>query len=359
MTDGFNRSIKARAEKLFMLYAFMSRGDNAVRDKKLMAIVISVLLAFAVLVVLVATIGGGLESHRLSRLRIADIDISAEAVGFSDAVLNVSVYIDNDGTGSSGDITLMIKAYDTDTNLLVVTNSTQVGVIRAKETKVVSAPVRVPKRGNYRLRIVVFEDGKRQLQGERVIYGLTSLEPPSAARISIRGIDFLVQAVEEGVPVGKQHVVINTTLYIDNLGPDVSGLRTLIKARDRETELITAREWIDLGLLKSGTTSLHYANLRVLNGRDYLVEVQVWQSGRIIKEGSGMVLLGAFSNKTMRIGVKEKMVEVAPGTNISEFVRTRPAAVRAPVPYPSSGFGSLTMCLALVFGLIILLRKRR
>jgi hypothetical protein len=108
-----------------------------------------------------------------------------------------------------------------------------------------------------------------------------------------------VEAVEASKERTGEYAIINTSLYLDNLGTDVSGLRAFIKARDNETRLITAKSWEDPGTLKEGTTSLHYTELRVLNGRDYIVEVQVWQSERIIKESSGMVLLSPFANRTV------------------------------------------------------------
>jgi len=58
-----------------------------------------------VLVILVATIGGGLERHERSAIRIADIDIAAEALGIAEALLNVTTYLDNGGDAQSGDMT--------------------------------------------------------------------------------------------------------------------------------------------------------------------------------------------------------------------------------------------------------------
>ncbi len=324
---------------------------------------VAVVFAFLVLIALVATIGGGLKSYDLSEIAIADVDISAEALGIADVLLNVTTYLDNSGDAKSGEVAVLVKAYDADTNLLVASNETRVGKIGRRETKSVNTYLKLPKEGGYRLQIVVFEDDKGILRGERKIYGLSRLEPPSVAKISIRELDFLVEAVEAESERDREYAIVNTTLYIDNLGKDVSGLRALIKARDNETRLIADKSWKDLGLLEEGTTSLHYAELRVLNGRDYIFEIQIWQSGRIIKESSGMVILSPFVNRTVVVEAKERTIEISPKVEISDFIRPG-APVTMPVPYPTPvpkapGFETLSAAFALFITFVLLLKKRR
>jgi hypothetical protein len=339
-------------------------------EKRLAIATAAIIVVFLVLIAVVATIGGGLERHEWSDIRIADIDIAAEALGIAEASLHVTTYLDNSGDAESGEIDVVVKAYDADTNLLIMSNQTKVGVIRGSETKSANISVKLPKEGGYKLQIVVFENDKGIQRAETMIYGLTSLEPPSVAKIAIREIDFFVEAVEVEREGTREYARINTTLYIDNLGKDVSGLTALIKARENETRLITDKGWKDLGVLKEGTTSLHYANLRVLNGRDYIVEVQIWQSERIIKESSGMVLLSPFANRTVVVGAKEKTVEISPTFTISDFIR--PPGVYdeggyeapVPLPYPTPmpeepGFAVLPAACALVIVFVLLVRRRR
>ncbi len=333
------------------------------QGKQLAIATVVVVFAFLVLIALVATIGGGLKSYERSEIAIADIDISAEALGIADVMLNVTAYLDNSGGAKSGEIDILVKAYDADTNLLVASNGSKVGEIDGRETKSANTYLKLPKEGGYRLQIVVFEDGKGILRGERKIYGLSRLEPPSVAKISIRELDFFVEAVEveSGRGKEKEYAIVNTTLYIDNLGKDVGGLRALIKARDNETRLIADRGWEDPGVLKEGTTSLHYAELRVLNGRDYIFEIQIWQSERIIKESSGTVLLSPFVNRTVVVEAKEKTVEISPTVEITDFI---PPSAPVPKPYPTPapkapGFETLSAAFALFIVFVLLLKKRR
>jgi hypothetical protein len=338
------------------------------QEKQLAFASVAVVLSFLVLIALVSTIGGGLESHEWSEVTIADIDISAEALDIAEASLNVTTYLDNSGDANSGEINILVKAYDADTNLLVTSKKTQVGEIEGRETKSASTYLKLPKEGGYRLQIVVFEDDKGIQRAETMIYGLTSLEPPSVAKISIREIDFFVEAVELESEGNREYAVINTTLYVDNLGVDVSDLRVLIKARENETRLIADKRWGDLGILNEGTTSLHYAELRVLNGRDYIFEVQIWQSERVIKESSGMVLLSPFANRTVVLESKEKTVEISPAIKISDFIRPtgryEEEGYEAPVPMPmpapeEPGFEVLPAAFALIIAFVLLLKNRR
>ena len=328
----------------------------------------AVILVFLVLVTLVATLGGGLEEHGWSDVRIVDIDIAAEALDIAEASLNVTTYLDNRGDAASGEITLTVKAYDADTNLLITSSPATVGVIAGEETQSASTRVTIPKEGGYKLQIAIFEDGKGIQRAETMIYGLTSLEPPSNAKITIREIDFLVEAVEVAKEGTGEYAIINTTLYVDNLGEDVSGLRALIKARDNATRLIVDKRWKDLGVLKEGTTSLHYTDLRVLNGRDYIVEVQVWQSERVIKESSGMVLLSPFANKTVVLEAKEKTVEISPSIKISDFMglprEYEEEEYARPVPIPAAapeepGFEIVPAVVALVIALAFVLKRKK
>jgi hypothetical protein len=328
------------------------------QGKQQLIATVAVVFAFLVLIALVATIGDGLRSYERSEIAIADIDISAEALGTAEALLNVTTYMDNSGYANSGEVAVLIKAYNAETNLLVASNETKVGEIGGRETKSATTYLRLPKEGGYRLQIIVFEDDKGILRGERKIYGLSRVESPLVAKISLRELDFLVEAVE--VEGKKEYATINVTLYLDNLGKDVSGLRALIKARDDETKLIADRTWEDLGFLKGGTTTLHYEELMVLNGRDYIFEIQIWQSGRIIKESSGMVMLSPFVNRTVVIEAEEKTVEISPTVEISDFI---PPSVPKSIPYPTPepvapGFETLAAAFALFITSVLILKRK-
>ncbi|MDF2955510.1 MAG: hypothetical protein OD815_001126 [Candidatus Alkanophagales archaeon MCA70_species_2] len=332
-------------------------------DKDLL-VALLVVLAFFVLVALVATVGEGLYEAP-SAVVIKDVDVAAAAINASTAALNITAYLDNWGT-SSGNIKLFVKAFDARTNLLVATNRTDVGILKKEETKAASVLICVERHGDYRIRLVLIEDEKSIGDYEVYIRGLEALEPPEHARLSLRAMDFYVESVES--VGGKEYAAINVTLYIDNLGSDVSGLRALVKARDNETKLITARQWLDLGLLPKESTSLRHATLHLLNGRDYVVETQIWQEQQIIKEGSGFVALSPFANRTIAVRAEEETMEVSPAVEISYFIpsqqqsRIEPLKAprdvgggeRHPTPPMPAGFEGVTAVGSLLAALFLL-----
>jgi len=126
-------------------------GSNSDQGKHLTIATSAVVSCFFCACYISRTIGGGLERHERSAIRIDDIDIAAEALGIAEASLNVTTYLDNGGDAQSGDINIMVKAYDGDTNLLVTSNHTEVGKIGGRATKSASTYVKVPKEGGYKL----------------------------------------------------------------------------------------------------------------------------------------------------------------------------------------------------------------
>ena len=119
------------------------------QEKQSAIATVAVLLAFFVLIVLVATIGGGLRSDMRSEIELADIDISAEALGISEALLNVTLYLDNCDSAKSGEIDVMVKAYDMDTNLFVTSDETKAGKIGGREMNSACTYLKLPKEGGY------------------------------------------------------------------------------------------------------------------------------------------------------------------------------------------------------------------
>lgn len=328
---------------------------------------IAVIIIVIVSVGLIATVGDGLREWEdrpyPSRLRITDVDISAEALSEGEALLTIITYIDNSG-GPSENVSVLIKAFDSYTNLLVVENKTDAGIINNEKTSITRTNLKVPKEGGYNLEIVLFDGEKSVQSGDAKINGLSLLEPPSSVKVSIREIDFLMKG-EEG-----NHVTVKTTIYIDNIGKeDTSGLRTLVKARDSETKLIVDETWMDLGLLKMDATTSKSVDLELLNTRNYEVYVQIWLDQKIIKQGSGVLMLGAFGNDTEVVQKGAEIISTAPDVEVSDFISS---SEKYPPPeaeysydrgeYPATeepGFESYLAIFGIVIVSIFLLRKRR
>jgi len=319
-----------------------------------------VIVTAIVIMGLVATVGDGLrdwEENNPSRLRITDVDISAEALSEGEALLTIITYIDNYG-GPSEDVSVLVKAFDSDTNLLTIENRTQIGEVTSKKTSIIKTGLRVPKEGGYRLEIVLFDKEKSTESARGDIQGLSRLESPSSVKLSIREIDFHMND-EDG-----KHVTIKSTLYIDNIGKeDVTGLRALVKARDSETRLIVDEKWFDLGLLKVDVTTSESVNLLLLNTRNYDVNVQIWDGQKIVKQGSSLLMLDAFGNKTQLTQAGSELITTTPDVKASDF-----GGIETSTPTPREtyegaqeepGFGAFITFIAISSISVLLINRRR
>ncbi|MDY6965029.1 MAG: hypothetical protein SVM80_03545 [Halobacteriota archaeon] len=294
-----------------------------------------------------------------SRLRISDVDISAEALSEGEALLTIITYIDNRG-GPAEDVSVLVKAFDSDTNLLTVENRTDVGEITRKKTSIVRTNLSVPKEGGYRLEIVLFDAEKISQSTGGTIQGLSMLEPPSTAKVSIRDIDFMMKD-----EVGD-HVTVESTIYIDNIGKeDTSGLRALVKARDSETKLIVDESWMDLGTLEKDATTSKSIDLNLLNTRNYEVYVQIWLDQKIIKQGSGLLMLGAFGNGTQTIQTGVQMITTTPEVKATDFISADedyylpPSASYEEPMAEAPGFESYMAIIGICIVSVFLIRRRR
>ncbi|MDY6959330.1 MAG: hypothetical protein SVK08_09255 [Halobacteriota archaeon] len=323
----------------------------------------AVIAAAIVITALVATVGDGLrdwEETNPSSLRITDIDIAAEALSEGEAILTIITYIDNYG-GPSEDASILVKAFDSDTNLLTIENKTRIGEVTRKKTSIVKTDLRVPKEGGYRLEIVLFDKNKIAATSKGNIQGLLLLESPSSVKLSLREIDFHMNE-EDG-----KYVTIKSTIYIDNIGKeDVTGLRALVKAKDTETRLVVDERWIDLGLLKVDVTTSQSTNLLLLNTRNYDVDVQIWDGQKIVKQGSSLLMLDVFGNKTHITGAGTELITTEPVVKASDFAgQTATPEPRAAMPQSYSedsaapGFEAFITFVAISSISVLLINRRR
>lgn len=340
-------------------------------DKQL-TFTLFVIIVFLVSAGLIATLGDGLQKwdDQYSYppiLRITDVDISADALSEGEALLTIITYIDNHG-GPSENVSVLVKAFDSDTNLLTVENKTKVlGISSDERTSITRTKLKVPKEGGYKLEIVLFDGNKSVQSGNVQIQRLSMLEPPSYAKVSIREIDFSVKGEKDN------RVTVKTTLYIDNIGKDdTTGLHAFVKARDLSTRLIVDESWIDLGTLKHDATTTKTIDLNVINERNYNVEVQIWLGQKIVKQASSQVNLEPFANKTEVIsGSEVTVVTTSSGAKVGDFTSSEESRYQGEYPADGSaeygmgqpegapGFEGIFAMLSIIIVSVFLLRKRR
>jgi len=244
-----------------------------------------VLLCGIILISLTAC--GCLKDFEKSSLRIGDVDISPERVTSTEVVLNVTTYIENYGDGGSGDIKLLLKAFDSASGLLVAQTTTSAGSVRKGKTLPVSQLINVEREGGYRIDVVLFEDEKRLRLRTVQVYGIGDLDPNVYdIGLKVQEMDFLVKNVT------GSRVTIGVDLYLTNEGDSTSeDLSMLVKAREVDAGLLADKVWISTGNIKRETTIIRSCDIVVPDDYNYIVEVLIWKNDTIVERGAGVVQL--------------------------------------------------------------------
>jgi len=301
---------------------------------------------------------GCIEDHDRSRLRIADIDISSESVTSTEVTLNVTAYVENRGDDCSGDVKLLLKAFDSSSGLLADQTTTPAGTIQKERTKPVSQSINVKREGGYRIEAVLFEDEDIVDKKTVKIGGIGDLDPNIYdIGVRVQEIDFLVKNVTDF------RVTIGADVYLTNEGEFTSeDLSMLIKARESDAGLLADKIWTSTGTIESGTTIIRSCDIAVPDNYNYIVEVLIWKNDTIVERGEGVVQL----NPT-RVIAKDAQV-ISDNVRVEDFMPEPVAAElddygarSAGMPTKTPGFTStLTLaCVAIAIGVVAAMRSRR
>jgi hypothetical protein len=257
------------------------------------------------LLIAITAMSGCLKTAEDStQLSIATIDLSADQVKSSSVEFNVTAYIENYGKTASKNTSILLKAYDDQNGLLEKQIRSPVGGIGAHKTVSVNQSLVLPRIGKHNIQISIYEGDTWKASRMVSISNLDRLETDvKDIGIEIEDIDFLVRNAS------NRKVVIESDIYFTNEGSDnSSAFDVLVKVREANAGLIADKKWLRLGSIKPEMTMIRSINLTVPDQYNYVVEVQVWSEGSIVKRGEGLVLL------------KPEMIKLAEG----ESVQSRP-----------------------------------
>ena len=300
---------------------------------------------------------GCLRDFEESRLRITDLDISADRVTSTSVRLNVTTYIENTGDGKSGEAKLLLKAFDSTSGLLVGDTTTPAESINKDRTVSVSQLIDVEREGEYRIDVVLFEDEKRLRQRSVQIYDIGDLTPNiNDIGIRIQEMDFLVENVTDS------RVTIGVDLYLTNEGDFTSeDLPMLVKAREVDAGLLADKVWITTGSVEKEKTIIRSCEIAVPDGYNYVVEALIWKNDTIVERGDGVVQL----NPKYTVLKDEKIVssdirvrdfmDEASEMEEMEYGRVGGGATEKKTP----GFASAMTGVTVMIAIFMLIRIRR
>lgn len=244
----------------------------------------SYLLATSILVISLCFAGGCLKE---SSLYVSEIHATAEHVGPASVTLNITSLVKNTYGYPQGPATVTLRAFDSQSGLLVDEKTTPAGTIGRSESRTVSQAVTLQKKGSYRFEVAVFERDIPKASEKLEINNLELLPADTGVNtIDIRDIDFRVT----GVSADK--ATIDVGVYFTNTGSSPSlPCDVEIRAREKDARLTADRQWVKLDAIPKESTVIAGSPITVPDKYNYEVDVLIWKNGSIVKEGQGLVQL--------------------------------------------------------------------
>lgn len=311
-----------------------------------------IMVISSILIVLIVSSGCIRNFEDESHLSITAMDISAESIRTSYMVINVTTYVENHG-GSSGNTSILLKAFNTETDLLEMQRLDEIDIIGKEKTISIPLTLELPKKDGYRIIATIFEDDEKKSSGKVTLYNLDKLQADVMdIGIEIEEMDFIVREVDGG------QVMIQNDIYLTNEGRDTSAdYQVLIKAREMDTRLIVDKIWTHTGKIEPETTIIQTVELAVPDQHNYVVEVIVWRNDTIVKRGEDHVQLRPemIMNEDTHIDTKniETSIFVQEEEDMSRDYYDKATSDEMAMP----GFGVL-LTMVSILSLTIILRRR-
>lgn len=296
-------------------------------------------------VLLVSLLAGCTDFSDDQGLQVAGVDIAAPDVGAGRLTLAILPTLDNDGP-RSGPVNVTVKAYDGQTGLLVGSTSQAVGRLDKDQTRTFEVLLELPRAPTYRLAIDIEEDGRLVYHATLDARNLNVLEPNThETGLRIAASDFRLLTVTES------RATVQASIYLTNEGADASRPLTLqVRAREERTLLVVAEEWTQVGAIRPDATRPINVTFEVPTGRDYAVEVTLWDSDIIVERGTGRIQFGPTSSPAPATGI------VVSTPTLTDLLFDRGASANDSSSAKSPGIG-LGVVVALA-GLALLVRRR-
>jgi hypothetical protein len=247
-------------------------------------------------------------------------------VNDSHAVLNFSILVQRSKTLEN--VTLAVYLYDSKTSILLEKMKIPVENEFENELQEINARISLERDRDYTIKFEAMRQSDQLFSKSFNIRGLSSLIPDyKKLKVNMNDVDFLV--LEEN----NSRVKILARFYLYSLD-DYSDVTFHLKAVQLESNLLADESWKEVDQINSGQTLLLESNLTIPRNYNYLVKLEAWRNGILLKKWSAPLKLSP--TRTIPENVSEKEVEL----DISEFVQKGyqapvPAPTPTPVPYPA------------------------
>lgn len=299
-----------------------------------------------------------------SDIGVREVTVGVHAVDGESATLNVTTYLRHRG-GPSSNVSVTVRATDHDSGLVEQTVSRSPGTVGGTRERAVTHRITVPRDGDYRIAVLVYEDGERVDRATTTVVGVGSLTPEYARS----GVQFRSFGTEESTPPPVQYaiartdgnrVTLNVSAYVENRGDDTSDVRLRVAARQVDSEVIAASDSVSVGDIRAGRVATPDVELTVPDGYNYYLDAYLIRDGVMIGTAQGAARL----NPNITVDVERGQGE--DGLRVGDFTTEEPTpeprrerADRRTTAVGGPGFGVVVALFGALGGALLATRKRR
>ncbi len=267
------------------------------------------------------------EVYKPEYLRMENIDVKAEKINDSHAEMKflISLYRSESVKNAS----LIVSIYDRKTNILLERIRTEIPEKGEEGLFELNVSVALEKDKDYNIRFELRKDGRVLYTRGMALSGLETLVPKDKElKMTLKDVDFEVAGVD------NRMAMIKARFYIETL-ENYDDVTFHIKAIQHESNVLANESWIEMQKIEKGKTLLVETVFGVPKDYNYLVKLEVWRNGAMLKTWSKGLNLAP--TRTVPEDVKEEKVEF----EITEFVKPTPHPTPMPTPmeehYPVPG----------------------
>ena len=311
------------------------------------AAVVAVVSAGAVVVAPGVLASPSEDPVRPGYVGLVDVAIAENGVTGETATLAVETRLQHRGPRAQN-VTVTVRAIDTDSGLLTVERSVDVGTLREEREAIARTNLTVSREGGYRIETAVYVDGRRTEAGSRTIRGLSALTPPRAqSTVAFADRGTLPPLSVSVAEASGNRTTLEVTSSLENGGDEAVGdLAVRIVVRQAESNVVAADRTTEVGRVRAGRTGGATTGVTVPANYNYRVDAVLLRDG--VRLDSAQTVVNLNPTRTIAADTTEEEVRFEAG----EFERggaagDRPRATgETPVSGSGPGFGPIVPVVA-------------
>ncbi|MDZ7688837.1 MAG: hypothetical protein U5J64_08985 [Halobacteriales archaeon] len=248
-------------------------------EKVLILGAVTVLVLGSILAVALPT-GMDEEPQPPGEVSVTDMDLSLGEVTGETVEFEVVPRLSHSG-GVSENLTVVVRATRTSTELLASEEETEVGRLEGNGETEVEVPVVVEREGEYVFDVVVYKDDRRVSTASRRIEGVGSVQP-EYAESGIAFFSFPLQpSIEYSIGSVGSDVELRTASYLANRGNDAEEVSLAVEARQADSMIVADRQEVSV-TIPAGSVQRIPAELNVPDGYNYYLDATAWKDDNIV-----------------------------------------------------------------------------